>query len=792
MNEFIKNQANKILDCYSVDVDLIKGGKRYEMVRVVRDGKVFYQNRLVGSDVKPKEDLSVGGYIRDEGSGLEVKRYSDDEFSISGDIYENLDLLSDIKNNLGIGKWDKKINAIVLPYSKKNEVFSILATKIKVDTYDESVEKDNVVAIKNSIPIGSTIVVDGKNVVVTGINADKGVIEYEYDDGGGKEEKPAEEKKTGKRGRKEVPVGTMSKDGRFIKTADGWEYIKKKNRESEVGIPETTDPKKVSDIINDANPENRFEKGKELFGKAEGLASDSENIKDEVVDFKAKNIEVKTPSGKTVTAIDYFDYPQKNIQILNQDEVGVVEKPDWALDFNEKKLITKEFQFDYIQLDDSKILLAIGGGFEMKNDGSYTPSDDNKYVIVSLDQLVAIQDYYIKLAKFNQDKRKEEEIKENVEKIRNMSDGDIIRYSAFSYNRLSAAQKKKYTPEEWGALSKEEKLSEVPKMTKPLYSLSRSAKQKVGVLPSDTMLISNFRMYKFLIDNEYRVPYRTYEPNDPAVLLYEEIRDALKWKRADMSLQREENDNSYSKGMETSWGDKNTQDNLLNNLGVKIKTQDGSEMTPDKVSDIEKALADIYETFGDRSALARKNNLKISHSGEKLMFARKALGIYVPSMNAIGVSNSSKHGKFGFTLAHEFAHFIDNKLGQAKGRNYASDDYNSLAGKIATAFRRNMNEAPRSAYYGRTCECFARALEQYHATKDNADQIKTLADNVPYNKSPEHVSQEKFDTIIKPLIDQFFKENDNLLKSILSDINVISAGELHTLNQAKKILNCYR
>src|SRR5206468_1746533 len=105
------------------------------------------------------------------------------------------------------------------------------------------------------------------------------------------------------------------------------------------------------------------------------------------------------------------------------------------------------------------------------------------------------------------------------------------------------------------------------------------------------------------------------------------------------------------------------------------------------------------------------------HAGTKKMFASTALGMYVPSMKAIGVSNNQEHDKFGFTLAHEYAHFIDNHLGEKTGRNYASDNHNSTAGKIAYKFRELMNKGKftDTDYANRTCECFARALEQYHA-----------------------------------------------------------------------------
>jgi hypothetical protein len=47
-----------------------------------------------------------------------------------------------------------------------------------------------------------------------------------------------------------------------------------------------------------------------------------------------------------------------------------------------------------------------------------------------------------------------------------------------------------------------------------------------------------------------------------------------------MAIQREENAESYKKAYETSYGDSNTKDDLLDSHGVKVKSQSGKKAEP--------------------------------------------------------------------------------------------------------------------------------------------------------------------------------------------------------------------
>jgi len=228
----------------------------------------------------------------------------------------------------------------------------------------------------------------------------------------------------------------------------------------------------------------------------------------------------------------------------------------------------------------------------------------------------------------------------------------------------------------------------------------------------------------------------------------------------DLTVQ-DELESTYTKGHETSYGESGTVDDLLESYGVKVKRQDGSVVLPEHITNVQSAMAEVYSIFGNRLDLAKRTNLKISHAGDKFMHARDAVGIYTPRFNTIGVT--SKHGleQFGLTIAHEFAHFIDHQLGKTKFKHHISDDPNHITFQIATTIRHNMKGISNSKYVNRTCECFARALEQYFAVKTGSseryDDIK---------KEPHNPTNAVFAEKVQPLIEQFFKENDHLLKSL--------------------------
>lgn len=634
------------------------------------------------------------------------------------------------------------MNGWIFPSFKKDEIFSILASKIDVKTVSGEIEKENALEIKNAVDVESSIIVNGVESKVENIESGE--------DG---------------------PVYTTTIDNKEVEVT-----------EKEVAIVPAKS-EEFSSIVNEVNEENRFKTGKELFGKEAGEESVAEKIENNTTSKEAQLKDFITKSGETINALDYSHIKFSDIQLVEQSTILDKPRPSWCPEINEKYFSgykDDKFVFDYIKLDDDRIILAVNG-YTFKDDGSkdsfYSNINNknqdaaNDYAVVSLDQLVAVSDYYTKKRKQQIIVEKENGIIAKLEWVRKQPDSVLDSYKAFSYTRLSEKQKKKYTQSEWDALDKESKINEIPFMRSPVVALPVS--RRVKQLDDDTMYRSNFRMYKKFTDKNYVVPTGRFSSSDPCAKEYQEIREAIKWKKKDLEIQREENSASYEKGFETSYGDSNTKNDLLDSHGVKIKTQNGKELKADQIEQIKSNLNEVYSSFGNRSEMSKNFGLKISHAGDKRMFARKALGIYIPSLRAIGVSDDKDMGKFGFTLAHEYSHFIDNYLGKKSGRHFASDDYNSLAGKIATTFRSNMNFKSESDYINRTCECFARAFEQYHAMKHyGEDVVKYKINGVQYHQDPNHVNKEKFNTLIKPLIDQFLNENNDLLKSAFNTLGI--------------------
>ncbi|GHU84508.1 hypothetical protein FACS189473_2040 [Spirochaetia bacterium] len=235
------------------------------------------------------------------------------------------------------------------------------------------------------------------------------------------------------------------------------------------------------------------------------------------------------------------------------------------------------------------------------------------------------------------------------------------------------------------------------------------------------------------------------------------LRDALRQKLSDMSLQKEDWENAYNKGRETAYGDGNTNDALFRDYGVLVKLQNGDAIRGEEIHDVEKALNSVSTVFGDLRAVSEQYGLKISHAGERNMHARQAVGIFHSQYRAVGVSFANREAA-PFILAHESAHFLDCAAGKADNHFFASDKTGSPENSVATVFRQNMNRSQErtvgSPYLNRTCECFARALEQYTAYTLSPEQYALFCSQEGY------VNDERFTTTVLPAIETLLRERD--------------------------------
>jgi hypothetical protein len=142
--------------------DALEKSKHYEFIKVVRDGKQFYQYREVGSD-KIEEDVETGTEMETSSIlGLKIKKYSDKSFLITGDTYKNLSLLRSLKEEIGYGSWNKGLGGWIFPSFAKDKIIAAMADKMSIDTYEETVQKEAAIELKNAVEPGTEVVVNGE------------------------------------------------------------------------------------------------------------------------------------------------------------------------------------------------------------------------------------------------------------------------------------------------------------------------------------------------------------------------------------------------------------------------------------------------------------------------------------------------------------------------------------------------------------------------------------------------------------------------------------------------------
>ena len=302
---------------------------------------------------------------------------------------------------------------------------------------------------------------------------------------------------------------------------------------------------------------------------------------------------------------------------------------------------------------------------------------------------------------------------------------------------------------------------------------------------------------------------------------WQPLLENIKGKRLDMNYQKQDYIDSYSKAVETSYGDSNTFNNLYSDFGIRIKKQNGSTFSKEQVKRLSDALEKVWKHYGNLSKLAGEYNLKVSYADNCMQFARKAIGLFTPFHNAIGISffNEAKQLTVAginhlpdVTLAHEVAHWLDSQKGKKSHNFFASDKYGTLENQIATKFKEEIKLREKSnksaakigktdeihlrEYRHRTCECFARAMEQYYALKQGID----LSEEIAYAR------KDNFEEDFIPLIEELMEENKRhfgindishgisnssvpeLLKPNLKDLKKYSESYAKIINEKNAVL----
>jgi major membrane immunogen (membrane-anchored lipoprotein) len=467
------------------------------------------------------------------------------------------------------------------------------------------------------------------------------------------------------------------------------------------------------------------------------------------------------------------DFREINSNEIVFDETNIlsIAKPKYIPNIDEEAFARKGYVFDAIRISKDSYILSTS-----KYKDTVTADYSQPFVIVTLDQLVLTLDYYFKKAKAQaiaEAKRKTIREEENYDKLSVEQRDRYMKYYGI-YGGLPAAVRKKITKDEWDQLDLEGK----EKLYKPIKKYG--SKKLTSKLDEKSMWASFHSMYERFINpqampkNKDGIPEKNGRFANPEVWEYwSAFREMMDFKIKDIRIQREDIADTYKKALETSFGESNVSDILKSRYGILVKRQNGDVINPLEVTQISSAWERVQSIFGNLKPNALKYNLKVSHAGKKLIFAMKAIGVYIPQMGTIGVSEKYGDKQFESTMSHEVAHFIDNFIGELNGKRWATDDYEGKAGVLSFTFRNNMNKpkSQQSDYINATKECFARAMQQYFAYKVYGKDALVIQEasegeaTTPIYNASNFVSFENFESKIKPLIEDFFAENEDVFKT---------------------------
>lgn len=233
---------------------------------------------------------------------------------------------------------------------------------------------------------------------------------------------------------------------------------------------------------------------------------------------------------------------------------------------------------------------------------------------------------------------------------------------------------------------------------------------------------------------------------------WKSVRAILYQNRIDMSEQENNLLSSFQKGRETSYGNSNTKDTLLDKYGVLIKRQNGDEINEKETEELKNTLNYAYSVFGDLSAITKKHGIKVSHAGSVNMHASKAIGLWFPYYKAIGVSFKHEEEALSTTI-HEFSHFVDYVRGQKTHHWHSSHIPGSDEYRIANTFR--SITMPKGNYLCSSHECFARCMQLYADVKEFYNKHNEYSEE---NQAKEGMTHKEWRVQHEKITDLFKKE----------------------------------
>lgn len=467
--------------------------------------------------------------------------------------------------------------------------------------------------------------------------------------------------------------------------------------------------------------------------------------------------------GRAYIFIPDFRKIQTTAILFDEETILTEETPAYIPKVDEELIKRKGFVLDAIRIDKDSYLISLS---EHKEDGG-------GYVVLTLDQLVLASDYYITRAKATnilKAKQRTQKQEEYYDKLSAERRERHLMQKKFYYS-LPLTIRRKISEEDYEKLTWQER----EKIYKPF---KRYGPERItSKLDEHHMWLSTHKMYERFINPDAKQPKQGYA-HEEVFDYWRKFREFLDYKIKDIEVHREDLSDVRKAALETSFGVSNTNDALLEKYGILVKRQNGDKINPAEIAQIESAWIKVNKVYGNMKPISQQVNLKISHSGDKFIFASKAIGMWVPSFSTIAASNKFGADEFDDTTGHETAHLIDYYIGKANGKRYATDDYESTAGEIAFTFRKNLNFKTDSNYINSTKECFARALQQYFAVSSRGESATLLYSEgsldaqESYFVSNNFVNQTVFTSVIKPLIEKFFQEQKEIFKTAFVESEV--------------------
>ena len=446
------------------------------------------------------------------------------------------------------------------------------------------------------------------------------------------------------------------------------------------------------------------------------------------IDFSEYNFtpEVIEVNGKSV--IDYTKVENDKVFLVNKKDILTKPRPSWIPEMDLDGLHSDQYLPVTVHDDKGNYFVQVKklkeNAEEIKQQNRHDPffqKDrlyDRLYYKMNLNTLTATIDYYLK---YKREELKAKNLNSKVSLPRGLHSISLSRY----YDIVELLQ---------------------------FCDNYKNLDKKIF----DTVLHRNSEAYRTqnqIIFKEQYIP------------LLESIKD----KKIDLNYQKQDYIDAHAKGEDTSYSSQNAINNLYDKYGILIKKQNGKPLTSTEISKIDETVSNVWNHYGNLTNNAKDFELVVSYADNCNQHARKAVGLFTPSYNAIGVSffkenKAERLIKPDCIFAHEVAHWVDSLKGKETHNWFASDKDGTLENKIAQNYKelvKKQNAAQKDGmgltkkekvnlgdYWYRTCECFARAMEQDYAIKHN---IKIIEDGY----LPEEIFKEK----IQPLVQELLEEN---------------------------------